>query len=409
MPAVSTHLPSVEQVRSELIGIRRGQALARPTVVLELSLQFRGHLLADKPRHGDTAIQITALLAVLRKAIESLSLEDRAVLEADFNLAAEHSAPTLTERRQSLAATRHVSFRTITRTADKALDTFTLALVTMHQSDPLLTDAIEASKQAIQASSTTDDNNHWRDELARFWGLRPSAQIDIVCSEIPEIERPPFAHPQNCNYLRYAKFADLDSLIYIRTSLACLDGDIPVRDYAPSEYHDPHDSQADRDHVLIIVGSPPWNATYRQFQRDLPCDFQLHAEGEDRSLLVPTLGLTLRPHWTPDQELVEDLAVFTRLTFARGLTVFLLGGCLTFGVLVAAQCFLHRELGARNARYAHNHAGSDDFILVTEARRFGDITDVPDFATVGPLLLMSRRNKNDPFTALVDNTTRYAR
>jgi hypothetical protein len=127
----------------------------------------------------------------------------------------------------------------------------------------------------------------------------------------------------------------------------------------------------------------------------------------NRSLIVSTLGLTLQPHWTPDQELVEDLAVFTRLTFARGLTVFLLGGCLTFGVLVAAQCFLHRELGARNARYVQNHAGNDDFILVTEARRFGDITDVPDFATVGPLLLMSRHNKNAPFTVLIDNSGRY--
>jgi hypothetical protein len=344
---------------------------------------------------------------VLRKAIESLNPQDCAILEADFNLAAEHGAPTLTERRQSLAAMRHVSFRTITRNAEKALDTLTLALVAILQPGPVLTDAIEAPAQEIQASSTTVDNNQWRDELAGFWGLRPSAQVDIACSEIPESERPPFAHPQHRNYLRYAKFADLDSLIYLRTSLACLNGDTPVRDYASSEYHDPHDSQADRDHVLIIVGGPPRNTTYRQFQRDLPCDFQLHAEGEDRSLLLPTLGLTLRPHWTPDQELVEDLAVFTRLTFARGLTVFLLGGCLAFGVLVAAQCFLHRELGARNVRYVQNHAGGDDFILITEARRFGDITDVPDFATVGPLLLMSRRNKNDPFTALVDNSSRY--
>lgn len=377
--------------------------------MLELSPQLRGHLLADKPHHGDTASQITALLAVLRTAIESLNPEDRAVVEADFNLATEHCAPSLTERRQSLAAARHVSFRTVTRTADKALDTLSLGLVTTHRPGSLLGDEMEASSQAVQASITTENSNYWRDELARFWGLRPGARVNIVCSEIPGSERPPFAHPRDRNYLRYAKFADLDSLIYIRTSIACLNGDTPVRDYASSEYHDPHDSQADRDHVLIIVGGPPSNATYRQFQRHLPCGFQLHAGGEDRSLLVPTLGLALQPHWTPDQELAEDLAVFARLTFARGLTVFLVGGCLTFGALVAAQCFLHRELGARNVRYVHNHAGVDDFILVTEARRFGDITDVPDFATVGPLLLMSRRDKNDPYTALVNNSRRYER
>lgn len=408
MPTVSSNLPTVEQVRSELIGIRRGQALARPNVVLELSPQLRSHLLADTPHHGDTASQITTLLAILRTAIESLNPEDRAVLEADFNLTADHTAPTLTERRESLSAIKHVSFRTITRAADRALDTLTLAVVTLRQADQSTANIVESTSQTAPAPGLTNTNAGWRQDLAQFWGLRPDAHVDVVCSEIPEAERPPFADPQNRKYLRYAKFADLDSLVYVRTSLACLNGDTPVRDYAPSEYHDPHDSQAERKHVLVVIGGPPWNATYRQFQRDLPCDFQMHDNGEDRSLVVPALGLTLRPHWTPEQELVEDLAVFIRVTLARGLTVFLLGGCLTFGVLVAAQCLLHREIGARNARYVNNHVGDDDFVVVTEARRFGDITDVPDFATVGPLVLMSRRDKNSPFTVLVDNSARYA-
>jgi hypothetical protein len=156
-----------------------------------------------------------------------------------------------------------------------------------------------------------------------------------------------------------------------------------------------------------VVGGPPWNAKYREFLPQLPFYFEPHPLGEDDPLVVPGLdGLTLAPRWTERQELLEDLTVFTRLTLAQGTTVFLLGGCLTLGVLGAARCLLEAERGARSVRYVAQQVGEDDFVLVTEARRVGGITDVADLATVNPLLLLSRRN-NEPFTAVIDNTDRY--
>lgn len=120
------------------------------------------------------------------------------------------------------------------------------------------------------------------------------------------------------------------------------------------------------------------------------------------------LDATLRSRWTPEHELVEDLAVVSKLTLARGPQIFFLSGCYSFGTFVAAQCFLHRELGVRNAQYIRNYAGDDDFTIVTETRRFGgDFTDVPDFSAVDPLLLMSRGNAKSPYTVLVDNRQRY--
>jgi hypothetical protein len=44
--------------------------------------------------------------------------------------------------------------------------------------------------------------------------------------------------------------------------------------------------------------------------------------------------------------------------------------------------------------------------LVTEVRRLGGLTDVADLSKVNPLLLLSRQH-NEPFKAVVDNTTRY--
>lgn len=241
----------------------------------------------------------------------------------------------------------------------------------------------------------------WRPALRRFWRLSPHARVDIVCSEIPEDERPEFASPRDRNYLRYAKFADLDTLIYVRGRLTQTMPDIHVRDFAPSEHYG---SDAN---TLIVIGGPPWNAKYREFLPQLPYHFQSNPLGEDDPLVIPQLdNLMLGPRWAQRTELLADLAVFTRLTLAEDATVFLLGGCLTLGVLGAGRCLLQCERGAANADYITNLVDEDDFVLVTEARRVGGITDVTDFDAVPPLLVLARCH-NDPFKVVLDNTSRW--
>jgi hypothetical protein len=223
-----------------------------------------------------------------------------------------------------------------------------------------------------------------------------------VCSEIPVDERPEYAAPTDRNYLRYAKFADLDTLIFARTRLAQLAPTVVVRDFAPSEHYDTH---AD---VLIVIGGPPWNAKYREFLPQLPFHFEPHPLGNDDPLVVPDLDdLELAPRWTNRGELIEDLTVFTRLT-VQGTTVFLLAGCLTLGVLGAARVLLDPDRGPANAGYLADRVNDDDFVLITEARRVGGITDVADLAVVEPLLLMARHTGDD-FGVIIDNTKRFTR
>ncbi|GAA2003765.1 hypothetical protein GCM10009799_33620 [Nocardiopsis rhodophaea] len=237
--------------------------------------------------------------------------------------------------------------------------------------------------------------------LARFWNVSPATRLDIVCSEIPEEERPYFASPADRNYLRYAKFADLDTLIYVKTRIAQICPQATVRDFAPSEYHD---ANAD---TLIVIGGPPWNSKYREFLPQLPYYFEPHELGEDDPLIVPALnGLSLGPVWSPDRSLLEDVAILTRLALAQGTTVYLLGGCLTLGVLGAAKLCLDSRRGVPNVSYAQERIGEDDFVLVCETRRLGGITDTAVLGDSGPLLLMSRAG-NAPFTVLTDNTERY--
>ncbi|MPZ63988.1 MAG: hypothetical protein GEU83_00170 [Pseudonocardiaceae bacterium] len=219
--------------------------------------------------------------------------------------------------------------------------------------------------------------------VAGFWRISSDASVDIVCSEIPEEERPAFAFPHDRNYLRYAKFADLDSLIYVRARLLQTLPTVGIRDFSPSEYYG---AGADS---LIVIGGPPWNAKFREFLPQLPFYFEPNSLGEDDPLVVPCLGYRqLGPSWTPRSELLSDVAVFVRLTLRQGTTVFLLGGCLTLGVLGSAKCFLHGDHGAANIQYVSDLVGERDFVLVTEAARLGDIADIADLPRAAPLLLL---------------------
>ena len=394
---------SVDEVKDGLKRLRQGHGLARPTALLStLPDPIREHLANGAVSEPGSAEEVTLLVAVLRQAIDGLADDERLYVEVDFNLVAEHRYPTLTERQESLARLQKCAAKTVRRHADRALDT--LAYLLLSNGKPAVAPNARitgAAKLTDRVQPALDQTAPWWGELRAFWRLSNGSRVDIVCSEIPENELPEYASPADRNYLRYAKFADLDTLIYLRSRFAQLAPMVTVRDFAPSEYYD---TQAD---VLVVVGGPPWNAKYREFLPQLPFYFEPHPLGEDDPLVVPDLnGLTLGPRWTERRELLEDLAVFTRLTLAQGTTVFLLGGCLTLGVLGAARCLLEAERGARSVRYVAEQVGDDDFVLVTEARRVGGITDVADLTMVHPLLLLSRRN-NGPFTAVIDNTDRY--
>lgn len=391
--------PSIDHVKECLIKLRQGHALARPTTLLTaLDEPLRTYLCRGHDCSPGSATQVAVLAHAISTAIDRLDDNERLYARVDFNLLPEHRFATLTDRHESLANRQKCATKTVRRHAARALDTLAYLLITTSA------DAGEEVSPHRSPAAATPVGGGERidsaDAVRRFWHLRPGARIDIVCSEIPPDERPEYAAPADRNYLRYAKFADLDTLIFVRTRLAQLAPTVVVRDFAPSEYFDTHAE------VLVVIGGPPWNAKYREFLPQLPFNFEPHALGEDDPLVVPDLdNLALSPRWTGSGELIDDLAVFTRLTL-QGTTVYLLGGCLTLGVLGAARCLLDPDRGSTNAGYLADRCGNDDLVLVTEARRVGGIIDVADLSVVEPLLLMSRPI-GESWGVLVDNTKRF--
>ncbi len=341
-----------------------------------------------------SADQIMGLVQEIASATRMLGDGLRLFAEVDLNLTQEHNHPTLTGRQESLASHLGYASKTIRRKSERAFQALAVQVLSG-------TPAAVPNHTEYRWPTKGEEQDVLANDFQKFWNAHPQGRLDIVCSEIPEEERPCFASPSDRNYLRYAKFADLDTLIHVKTGLAGICPDATVRDFAPSEYHD---TNAD---TLIVIGGPPWNAKYREFLPQLPFHFEPHPLGEDDPLVIPQLSQPIMgPVWSPKKDLLEDLAILSRLTLTQGTVVYLLGGCLTLGVLGAAKLFLHGPQSARNLRYVTDMVGEEDFVLVSETRRVGGLTDTVDLTAVGPLVLMTRSN-NSPFELLVDNSRRY--
>lgn len=239
--------------------------------------------------------------------------------------------------------------------------------------------------------------------LARgFWGFSETSYIDIVCSEIPEEERPYFADPRDRNYLRYAKFADLDSLMYVRTKIAQVYPELHIRDFSPSEYFDTHTKG------LIIVGGPAWNSKFREFQWQLPFYFISKPVGEDEELIIDNIpDCVFLPTWDENKELIKDISIFVRVYVEKEVPVFLIGGCLTFGVLGASKCFFDRSIGPSNIEYMENLVGVNDFISVFETYRVGGFVVTADLSAREPLIVLKRSRGAHKFEAVVENVDNY--
>jgi hypothetical protein len=238
---VSSSSLSVDAVKDDLKRLRAGPALARPTALLTaLAAPVRAYLGNGRVSEPGSADEVTQLMDVICRAVEGLAADERLSVEVDFNLAAEHRYPTLTERQESLARLQKCAAKTVRRRADRALCTLAYLLLTNVQPRVISQRTRSAADSAPTGSGRLphDQTADRSDDLRTFWCLSDRSRVDIVCSEIPKSELPEYASPIDRNYLRYAKFADLDTLIYLRTRFAQLSPNVTVRDFAPSEYYE---------------------------------------------------------------------------------------------------------------------------------------------------------------------------
>jgi len=147
---------SVERVKKELQKLRQGQSLAHPGTVLALTAEVRRKITDAAELDPDPANEVGRTVTALRRAIESLGKHERLYAQVDFNLAADHSYPTLTERQESLASMLGCVSKTVRRHSDEALDTLALLIVANDRTALVASETLTVGQgRHVQAESPT--------------------------------------------------------------------------------------------------------------------------------------------------------------------------------------------------------------------------------------------------------------
>ncbi len=217
--------------------------------------------------------------------------------------------------------------------------------------------------------------------------------VDIVCSEIPGDERPYYSAPGDRNYLRYARFADLDSLVYLRSMLPRAFPKAHITDYVASEY-----PEREPD-LLLVVGGPPWNSKSREVATDLPFHFEPHPLGHDDPLYIHGTDIICVPSYSPSGRVTSDVSLLSRRNIGPNRWLWLFAGCLTLGVLGACMTFLDPALADANTEWlsAHLPWATAEFVLVFRTWKGAGNVALSSFETAPPLALLARSSPMSTF------------
>lgn len=224
--------------------------------------------------------------------------------------------------------------------------------------------------------------------VKEFWRFEDGTDVDIVCSELPDDHLPYYASPTDRNYLRYARFADLDSLVHIKSNLLRLFPNMRIRDFTASEHRNSDYNG------LIVLGGPAWNKRFKAYQDLVPLRFEDRVNEEDDILVVDDgqgQSSEFKPKLNEEKKVIGDISVVGRVSDVSGRTAFLFAGSLTFGVLGACRAFLSKTCGVVNSNYVLDRIHDDDLVVVFETQYLEHEVLAPRFDVKQPLYFFHRK------------------
>jgi transcriptional regulator with XRE-family HTH domain len=187
-----------------------------------------------------------------------------------------------------------------------------------------------------------------------LWHFPDPIAVSIVCSDAKE--SPPYAQSSHLNYSRYARYADLDTLLAVYGQVKA---DNPAR--MIRILHTERLAQDFALNHLILIGG----AAAGYFEPDIPLPIAEEIPGTDpvTHLFRGTVGQEQREFTSArDDEgnLVQDVGLIARgpHPIIPGGTVTLLSGITSRGVHGAALCFIDSPVRDTNERYLESVFGS---------------------------------------------------
>lgn len=222
--------------------------------------------------------------------------------------------------------------------------------------------------------------------IQSFWGLRGETVVHLVCPEIPEEDRIKYADFNQRDYLRLAKYADIDTLYHLKSFLAlhfpevhcveCTSNELPLSAYTET---------------LLVIGGIAWNKVTADMSNRIRLPWVLRDGGADNDDPLEDIRTGKRhlPVLGEDGNLQQDLGVFVRVPNPanRRRHLFIINGIRTYGVLGAAKCFTAEGEGSENCSIVMKKLGDTPrFAAVFHVPVINQFVTVPNLTTEDTLI-----------------------
>jgi hypothetical protein len=183
---------------------------------------------------------------------------------------------------------------------------------------------------------------------SEIWHHNRDEKLFVVAPELPATEQAAFAKRDSPNYVRLARYADLDAFFEMYVALTGIG-------YHNLSHRSANEGGIGSARNLVLIGGPSWNTITRSFLHllRLPIKQRLEPSGEpdfftmsDGTLALPTvLG-----QGTDQEQVIEDVGLFVRATNPNNpdTDVTICSGVFTHGVLGAVRVFTNPHVAGEN-------------------------------------------------------------
>jgi transcriptional regulator with XRE-family HTH domain len=221
--------------------------------------------------------------------------------------------------------------------------------------DEMLALRVRAQKMDTAAPSREQPSPEHRSSI---WHFPEGTAVSIVCSDAPD--SPPYADPSHLNYSRYARHADLDTLLEVYGQVRTDNPESMIRILSPDELV--YDFAL--NHLVIIGGEAVRDTGY--FSQDIPLPrvtetgethvFKCSVGDETREFASVSDGGTL----------LQDVGLVARRPhpIIQELTVTMLFGITSRGVHGAALALIDSHVRDSNEQYLRDTFGNTDTFCV---------------------------------------------
>ncbi|HEV2784083.1 MAG TPA: helix-turn-helix transcriptional regulator [Actinophytocola sp.] len=186
-----------------------------------------------------------------------------------------------------------------------------------------------------------------------LWHHDRAEKLFVVAPELPPGERMPYADERNVNYIRLARYGDLDAFFEMFVSLTRMG-------YTNLSHRSAREHGIGTARNLVLIGGPTWNPLTRSFMHLLNLPVEQHpAAGGEAGYFTASDGTAVVPSVLGESQVVEDIGLFVRATNPTNpdTDVTICTGVYTYGVLGAVHLFTNPRLAGENVRAVQERLG----------------------------------------------------